>query len=55
MKCEENIMMFERIDWVEIFVLVLCDVVVYLYMVILLFVGCEKLIKCLEVVMDKDK
>lgn len=48
-------MIVECENCIEIFVFVLWDVVVYLYMVIFLFVGCEKLICCLEVVMDNDK
>lgn len=48
-------MNFECFECIEIFVLLLCDVVVYLYMVIFLFVGWEKFICCFEVVMDYDK
>ena len=55
MKSEENIMTLERTDRVEIPVLALRDVVVYPHMVIPLFVGREKSIKCLEAAMDKDK
>lgn len=35
--------------------LLLCDVVVFLNMVMLLFVGCEKLVFVLCVVMDVNK
>ena len=48
-------MTLERTDRVEIPVLALRDVVVYPHMVIPLFVGREKSIKCLEAAMDKDK
>ena len=48
-------MTLERTDQVEIPVLALRDVVVYPHMVIPLFVGREKSIKCLEAAMDKDK
>ncbi|MCQ8884699.1 endopeptidase La [Pseudoalteromonas agarivorans] len=48
-------MTLERTDRVEIPVLALRDVVVYPRMVIPLFVGREKSIKCLEAAMDKDK
>ncbi|MEM7150141.1 MAG: LON peptidase substrate-binding domain-containing protein, partial [Pseudomonadota bacterium] len=48
-------MTLERNDRVEIPVLALRDVVVYPHMVIPLFVGREKSIKCLEAAMDKDK
>jgi ATP-dependent Lon protease len=51
----ENTMTLERNDRVEIPVLALRDVVVYPHMVIPLFVGREKSIKCLEAAMDKDK
>lgn len=51
----EIIMTLERTDRVEIPVLALRDVVVYPHMVIPLFVGREKSIKCLEAAMDKDK
>ena len=51
----ETIMTLERTDRVEIPVLALRDVVVYPHMVIPLFVGREKSIKCLEAAMDKDK
>lgn len=45
----------ERQDRVEMPVLALRDVVVYPHMVIPLFVGREKSIRCLEAAMDKDK
>ncbi len=48
-------MTLERTDCVEIPVLALRDVVVYPHMVIPLFVGREKSIKCLEAAMEKDK
>ena len=48
-------MTLERTDRVEIPVLALRDVVVYPHMVIPLFVGREKSIKCLEAAMDNDK
>jgi ATP-dependent Lon protease len=48
-------MTLERTDCVEIPVLALRDVVVYPHMVIPLFVGREKSIKCLEAAMDNDK
>ncbi|WP_372762788.1 endopeptidase La [Pseudoalteromonas sp.] len=48
-------MTLERTDRVEIPVLALRDVVVYPHMVIPLFVGREKSIKCLEAAMEKDK
>ncbi|MCG9757755.1 MULTISPECIES: endopeptidase La [Pseudoalteromonas] len=48
-------MTLERMDRVEIPVLALRDVVVYPHMVIPLFVGREKSIKCLEAAMDNDK
>ncbi len=48
-------MTLERTDSVEIPVLALRDVVVYPHMVIPLFVGREKSIKCLEAAMDNDK
>lgn len=48
-------MNFERFERIEIFVLSLRDVVVYSYMVIFLFVGREKFIRCLEAAMDYDK
>ena len=51
----EIIMTLERTDRVEIPVLALRDVVVYPHMVIPLFVGREKSIKCLEAAMEKDK
>jgi ATP-dependent Lon protease len=48
-------MTLERKDRVEIPVLALRDVVVYPHMVIPLFVGREKSIKCLEAAMENDK
>ncbi|GAB5380395.1 MAG: endopeptidase La [Aliiglaciecola sp.] len=45
----------ERADRIEMPVLALRDVVVYPHMVIPLFVGREKSIRCLEAAMDKDK
>ncbi|MCF6434632.1 MULTISPECIES: endopeptidase La [Pseudoalteromonas] len=48
-------MALERTDRVEIPVLALRDVVVYPHMVIPLFVGREKSIKCLEAAMENDK
>ncbi|CCQ12423.1 ATP-dependent protease La [Pseudoalteromonas luteoviolacea B = ATCC 29581] len=48
-------MTLERKDRVEIPVLALRDVVVYPHMVIPLFVGREKSIRCLEAAMDADK
>ena len=48
-------MTLERTDRVEIPVLALRDVVVYPHMVIPLFVGREKSIRCLEAAMEKDK
>ncbi|MCF2863011.1 endopeptidase La [Pseudoalteromonas sp. MM17-2] len=48
-------MTLERTDRVDIPVLALRDVVVYPHMVIPLFVGREKSIRCLEAAMDKDK
>jgi ATP-dependent Lon protease len=48
-------MTLERTDCVEIPVLALRDVVVYPHMVIPLFVGREKSIKCLEAAMENDK
>ncbi|MFA3789546.1 endopeptidase La [Aliiglaciecola sp. SL4] len=45
----------ERVDRIEMPVLALRDVVVYPHMVIPLFVGREKSIRCLEAAMDKDK
>ncbi|WMN60442.1 endopeptidase La [Pseudoalteromonas xiamenensis] len=48
-------MTLERTDRVEIPVLALRDVVVYPHMVIPLFVGREKSIRCLEAAMDADK
>jgi len=45
----------ERADLIEMPVLALRDVVVYPHMVIPLFVGREKSIRCLEAAMDKDK
>ena len=48
-------MTLERTDTIEIPVLALRDVVVYPHMVIPLFVGREKSIKCLEAAMDNDK
>ncbi|WP_046003461.1 endopeptidase La [Pseudoalteromonas rubra] len=48
-------MTLERMDRVEIPVLALRDVVVYPHMVIPLFVGREKSIKCLEAAMENDK
>lgn len=48
-------MTLERTDRVEIPVLALRDVVVYPHMVIPLFVGREKSIKCLEAAMENDK
>jgi ATP-dependent Lon protease len=48
-------MTLERTDTITIPVLALRDVVVYPHMVIPLFVGREKSIKCLEAAMDNDK
>ncbi|MFC3033984.1 endopeptidase La [Pseudoalteromonas fenneropenaei] len=48
-------MTLERTDRVEIPVLALRDVVVYPHMVIPLFVGREKSIRCLEAAMEADK
>ncbi len=48
-------MTLERTDIIEIPVLALRDVVVYPHMVIPLFVGREKSIKCLEAAMENDK
>lgn len=48
-------MNFKRSECIEIPVLPLRDVVVYPFMVIPLFVGREKSIKCLEYSTDKDK
>lgn len=48
-------MNIERSERIEIPVLPLRDVVVYPYMVIPLFVGREKSIRCLEAAMDNDK
>lgn len=48
-------MNLERSECIEIPVLPLRDVVVYPHMVIPLFVGREKSIRCLEVAMDHDK
>ncbi|KZN34866.1 endopeptidase La [Pseudoalteromonas luteoviolacea] len=48
-------MTLERTDRVEIPVLALRDVVVYPHMVIPLFVGREKSIRCLEAAMENDK
>lgn len=48
-------MTLERTDTIEIPVLALRDVVVYPHMVIPLFVGREKSIKCLERAMENDK
>lgn len=45
----------ERSERIEIPVLPLRDVVVYPHMVIPLFVGREKSIRCLEAAMDHDK
>ncbi|MFT4937048.1 MAG: ATP-dependent Lon protease [Paraglaciecola sp.] len=45
----------EQTDHIEMPVLALRDVVVYPHMVIPLFVGREKSIRCLEAAMDKDK
>ncbi|XNM48515.1 LON peptidase substrate-binding domain-containing protein [Escherichia coli] len=45
----------ERSERIEIPVLPLRDVVVYPHMVIPLFVGREKFIRCLEAAMDHDK
>lgn len=45
----------ERSETIDIPVLALRDVVVYPHMVIPLFVGREKSIRCLEVAMNKDK
>lgn len=45
----------ERSERIEILVLLLRDVVVYPHMVIPLFVGREKSIRCLEAAMDHDK
>ena len=47
--------MTEQADRIEMPVLALRDVVVYPHMVIPLFVGREKSIRCLEAAMDKDK
>ena len=44
----------ENVDYTEMPVLALRDVVVYPHMVIPLFVGREKSIRCLEAAMDKD-
>lgn len=48
-------MTLERTDTLELPVLALRDVVVYPHMVIPLFVGREKSIRCLEAAMDLDK
>ena len=48
-------MTVERENRIEIPVLALRDVVVYPHMVIPLFVGREKSIRCLEAAMDNDK
>ena len=48
-------MTVEREDRIEIPVLALRDVVVYPHMVIPLFVGREKSIRCLEAAMENDK
>lgn len=48
-------MTLERTDSIEIPVLALRDVVVYPHMVIPLFIGREKSIKCLEAAMENDK
>ncbi|KXO14131.1 ATP-dependent protease La Type I [Moritella sp. JT01] len=48
-------MSFERTERVDIPVLPLRDVVVYPHMVIPLFIGREKSIRCLEAAMDTDK
>ncbi len=48
-------MNFERTERVDIPVLPLRDVVVYPHMVIPLFIGREKSIRCLEAAMDTDK
>ncbi|MCV2885036.1 endopeptidase La [Aestuariibacter sp. AA17] len=45
----------QRVDRIEMPVLALRDVVVYPHMVIPLFVGREKSIRCLEAAMEKDK
>jgi len=45
----------KREDRIEMPVLALRDVVVYPHMVIPLFVGREKSIRCLEAAMEKDK
>ena len=45
----------KRENRIEMPVLALRDVVVYPHMVIPLFVGREKSIRCLEAAMDKDK
>lgn len=54
-KPRESSMKFERSERIEIPVLPLRDVVAYPYMVIPLFVGREKSIRCLEAVMGHDK
>lgn len=38
-----------------VFCFFLCDIVVFLYMIVLLFVGCDKLVVVFEVVMVVDK
>ena len=48
-------MNLERSERIEIPVLPLRDVVVYPHMVIPLFVGREKSIRCLEAAMEQDK
>ena len=48
-------MIKKREDLIEMPVLALRDVVVYPHMVIPLFVGREKSIRCLEAAMEKDK
>ena len=54
-KLRESSMNPERSERIEIPVLPLRDVVVYPHMVIPLFVGREKSIRCLEAAMDHDK
>lgn len=55
MNLRESSMNTERSERIEIPVLPLRDVVVYPHMVIPLFVGREKSIRCLEAAMDHDK
>lgn len=54
-KLRESSMNPERSERIEIPVLPLRDVVVYPHMVIPLFVGREKSIRCLEAAMGHDK